>query len=90
MDKIEQVARAMCADDSPHNDWDSRDMSDFTRDAWRKMAKAAIGAIREPTEDMLRGPDRSGHECYNMDDEVLKELYQGMIDVALKAEDKQK
>lgn len=88
MTMIERVARAMCADDSPHNDWDSRDMSDFTRDAWRKMAKAAIEAMREPTDEMIAAGEAEFFEhlpeARDWTLSYTKTAYEAMIDAALK------
>lgn len=55
---VERLAMAMWAVCNPDNPWDTALDEDYYdgpgRDAMRQMARAAIGAMREPTEAMQR------------------------------------
>lgn len=75
MNMIEKVARAMCTTHWP------------TEDRWnvyQAAAKAAIKAMREPSEEMifklLNYEIEESHPAYQM----TKNNYQAMIDAALK------
>ena len=68
---VERVARALCEDCGL--DWETA-----TQEGWERQARAAIAAMREPTEAMLEAgrstPPRT--RCL--------EVYRAMIDEALK------
>lgn len=57
-----------------------RDQSDETRARWFKFARAAMEAMREPTEHMVK----SGHKGFCFGRPL--ETYQEMIDAALREE----
>lgn len=86
MNMIERVARAMCKSDDPENDWNSKAMSDYSRNAWRVYATAAIEAMREPTDlqrnEYFKEMQASG---WSNGDSVFDDAtWERMIDAALK------
>ncbi len=52
-DKLEEVARAICAEQG--RSWGAADAS--AHDRWRDLARAAIEAMREPTDEMCAAAD---------------------------------
>jgi hypothetical protein len=64
MSMVERVARAMC--EAAEEDWDAASYLDTAsgnapedqRDYWRVMARAAIEAMREPTDEVNDALDR--------------------------------
>jgi hypothetical protein len=54
---IERVARAICekaCGAAVVADWDGPETTEGFREHWRGLARAAIAAMREPTEEMQR------------------------------------
>jgi hypothetical protein len=76
--KIEEVARAIMEDSGG-----GRDRPDFNWRYYESAARAAIEAMREPTEAMRR-------ECdgWNASPNDMEGCYSAMIDAALKEEPK--
>jgi len=85
---VERVARAMFNDDEAHSDswgwdqhpprdWDADQIEDCERGTYRRNARAAIEAMREPTEAMIR----AGEDGFSP-----AGTYGMMIDEALKTE----
>lgn len=75
---VEWVARAMFAASEPASDWD--DEGGRHQEQWRTEARAAILAMREPTDRMVRAgriPAPVRHEEAAM-------VYRAMIDEALR------
>lgn len=102
-DMVERVAKAIyeregyvyCDDAGMFQPvaWDKLDSDDcqVSRDGYRRMARAAIAAMREPTEEMLEAFHRDAHfepengvqiKCTTVDD-----AYRAMIDAALGGKD---
>jgi len=74
MSVIEKVARAMCLESSGYDSWERTPVD--IQEAWKKSAKAAIEAMREPSEKMVQaGIDEGLHKPGNW--------YPAMIDAAL-------
>lgn len=97
---IDRVARAMCIADGMNPDHlPNEDYADGHEVQWmlyRNMAKAAIKAMREPTDDMLRAcwtnhhpwrenapPPEDRQMPFNEMCEQVKADWQDMIDAAL-------
>ena len=89
---VERVARAICPvfNGLPDNDYDAgmADHRGKTRDDWRKFARAAIAAMREPTEEMIdaamatiKEPSPSWRAVKRL---ALRQQFPVMIDEALK------
>jgi hypothetical protein len=81
---VERVARAMykkCDDDTRRPPWDEVDHA--FRNLWLRAARIAIVEMRVPTEAMLRS-DTSCGLSLNQGWQAQKELWQRMIDAALK------
>jgi hypothetical protein len=81
---IERVAKAMrnsAFNKKEHTEWD--DLGKSVKDFYRTMAKAAIEAMREPTEEMVRAvkahPDFLGYG-----DDEFDWIFKVMIEAALK------
>lgn len=97
MGKVEEVARALSASDGAN--WDAKTDSetangctpDEQRDYWREKARAAIEAMREPTQamtkvaadDILEGPGISAFLNWQ---DLSASRYRLMIDAALSEE----
>ena len=77
-DKIEQVARAI---QKEHSSVEWRTLNDFAKDAWHRDARAAIEAMREPTEEMAQAGYQVAHGTYSDEGEIV---WRAMIDAALK------
>lgn len=84
MTMIERVARAISNSDpaNAEDGWD--DNSPAVKDDYRKQARAAITAMREPTEDMLKATKYPPCD-HHLDprDGVVPEQWEAMIDAAL-------
>lgn len=79
MSMVERVARAIMRDDFEGDDmWNSSGR--LLRDSYLKNARAAIEAMREPTEGMAGAGNSLGHE------EAPSTYYEAMIDAALAEE----
>lgn len=94
---VERVARAMWKSQCPNTPWDAALDEDYYdgpgRTTLRSMARAAIEAMREPNEAMLRAGDdlyMAGVNVINgvpeLGDEASFQLYRAMIDAALTLE----
>jgi hypothetical protein len=63
MDMIERVAKAMWSEAVPNNPWEGALDDDYDdgpgRNTTRRMARAAIEAMREPTEAMASAFDEA-------------------------------
>jgi hypothetical protein len=92
MEMVERVARALCAHDEL--DWEAQadpmtsGSGDDNQAAYLSAARAAIAAMREPTEAQLNGacevgPDTNGG-CFSYDD--ARNVWVAMIDAALPAQ----
>jgi hypothetical protein len=75
MTMIEKVARAICKDCYINFD----KLTEKSKQATMRNAKAAIEAMREPNEQMMK----AGLEI-NVNDDGFKVFYKAMIDAALK------
>lgn len=83
---IERVARAICAakgddPDEPCEDW----MTEFS--GWRgyqESARAAIEAMRDPTEAMIEAGAMVDNWCQSEGQAAQPDVYRKMIDEALK------
>lgn len=89
---IEKVARAICSDDfntfKGHSPGEC-EYCDSQREMVMKQAKAAIEAMREPTEEMKKAADdlmdKMDNFGYNKNGiGFVDPIYQAMIDAALK------
>lgn len=90
MNMVERVARAICGDKQidpyPFTNAFYVPTESMQQKAWTwfvKDAKAAIEAMREPTEEMLKAV-KNAQIYLNMTDEGWKEAHRVMIDAALK------
>ena len=57
-DMVEQVAKAIWNHRFPDMSWESKSRSEGIKDDYRMNARAAIAAMREPTEAMMQAGDR--------------------------------
>jgi hypothetical protein len=83
---VERVVEAIASSGATDPMWDDETV--------RMVARAAIAAMREPTEEMKRaGFENSPHDVGGCSDQISKEdwreeicpeIYQAMIDAALK------
>ena len=88
---VERVARAIAlcqadGDPSTNGMFDAFDAGEdmsmvVTAEDWRVMARAAIEAMREPTEAMLDAVHAGARDKYGCE---TAELYTALIDAALK------
>jgi hypothetical protein len=77
MTMIERVARATHNHSREHaNSWD--ELLPYYHNKYRQDARAAIAAMREPTEAMINAGDRTDHDV------EAATVWQAMIDEALK------
>ena len=77
MNKLEQVARAICEANGEAGKWWKN---------YERQARAAIEALMEPTEAMLYGCDKIPDHNYGrimMTKKNLRAIYQAMLRVAL-------
>ena len=87
MDMIEQVKRAVYAslkvEGFSHKDFDL--LNTFQKTQVNKMARAAIAAMREPTEDMVGAAvtDHDNHAHHMSSYHCVTEAWRNMIDAAL-------
>ena len=87
---IEQVARGIYINQKPET-WTSGDpwprLTDGVRECYRDMARAAIEAMRQPTEEMCECGYVEACKHDSGDDvpsaEIAPAAYQAMIDAAL-------
>lgn len=86
---IERVARAIWGEEPiQHFEQKFEDLIPMEQEAWRVMARAAVAAMREPTEAMLGSTDKDGllggygygDDCYEANAGMV---WQAMIDAAL-------
>lgn len=90
MNMIEKVARALykeCFKDRSQvltPNWE--DIGSIYQNSWMEAAKATIGAMREPTEEMVDagGLIEAHKDCIFIHDDKATEVFQIMIDAALK------
>lgn len=81
---VERIARAMAEEEHPATDWElidepyTGDRGALFRDYWRRIARAAIAAMREPTEAMVQAARASAP--YDRD---VTETWPLMINAAL-------
>lgn len=75
MDMVERVARALVGG-HPNRVWES--LSHESQERWKFSARAAITAMREPTEVMTRAGDAWQAHCGDSDS-----LFSEMIQAAL-------
>jgi len=86
---IERVAQALCASYNHQIIWPREPDSSGIRERFHGMARAAIEALRKPTEAMTESAmkvlAKSGmvEEPMGADGLVLNDCYQAMIDAAL-------
>lgn len=78
---IERVARALYDAQSDDGDWLMHESGGPVRTEYRAMARAAIEALREPTNAMcfVNGPG----DQHNYADAAARETWRKMIDAAL-------
>lgn len=88
---VERVARAMAVKDKGDDHWDvmSEDGDGYGyvgKNEYREMARAAILAMREPTEGMVQRAQESYHGGmeWGLSDVEMAAVWQAMIDEALK------
>jgi hypothetical protein len=85
---VERVARAIYLvpvggrEDPYAQRWD--ELREKHQDAFRAIARAAIEAMREPTEAMMAGVDCAGEKAEWLSGKAWKVGWQAMIDEALK------
>lgn len=78
MSMVERVAAEISLVIAPHG-------VNLPADVWREAARAAIEAMREPTEDMMRAiPHIDCWEQSHVYDHQIREGWRAMIDAALK------
>ena len=88
MDMVERVARAIClahAIDSGYSRGCAEASVDVEWKAWVVEARAAIAAMREPTEEMVDAGWQTSDDVVWM---ALKEAWPAMIDAALTSSEK--
>ena len=85
MNMIEKVARAMCADDSGPEGSTQFDFHwEEVGHCYMSNARAALNAMREPSDAMKEAFDRDFEEWFSEEIEDQYHLYKIMIDAALK------
>lgn len=81
-DMIERVAMAMYSSTGLEfglqEEW--KDRHDKAKDEWRHLARAAIAAMREPTETMI---DAGSKEQRNILSKPIEGIWAAIIDAAL-------
>jgi hypothetical protein len=88
MDMVERVARALAMDQWPEHNWPA-DFSEREAEDYRGHARAAIEAMREPTEAMLAagfGDASPTIWTAGITPEDQRNVWQAMIDSTLKAQ----
>lgn len=78
---VERVARAIAEEINGGKFDDARWYNDDQRDVHRRRARAAIEAMREPTEAMLT----AGDSAMIRKDDAAADAWQAMVDEALKS-----
>lgn len=78
---VERVARALWAleENTDCHEWEP--LSEFRKDATREKARAAISAMREPTDEMVDAALHATHPLHGIDP---ASRWHAMIDAALK------
>lgn len=85
---VERVAKAMVDEFYGGGLWDSQ--GDTFRKRWLQVARAAVGAIKEPTDEMASeafyNSDHTLEEVWGSPspEQGCKNIYSAMIDAALK------
>lgn len=74
-DMVERVAKALHAGSDSPTEWFDYETD---REYWRDQARAAIAAMREPTEAMCAAAEATGDHWY------FDDSWAAMIDAALK------
>lgn len=74
---MERVAKALARNDTPHKGWG--DHSGTSQDVYRSLARAAIEAMREPTDLMGNGLPQG----YRAGSHSATQIWRAMIDAAL-------
>lgn len=93
MTKVEEVARAIWGEWSlwaspitkPKPSWD--DLAEGNKDLGRRMARAAIAAMREPTAVMIEVGNNYTHCGGSCGNRAGRDTWQAMIDAALNEKD---
>jgi hypothetical protein len=84
---VERVARALCEQSYAKSDeklpWYWHSETSDERDEWRAMARAAIEAMREPTDRMCNSGAAKWDDDWCTETNALN-MWQAMIDEALK------
>lgn len=88
IEMIERVAKALYERDGNENDWAKADGD--CRRLYRKCARVAVKAMREPTDAMLSAGDSMMPQIAPGQDittghDALKDAWPAMIDAALRA-----
>ncbi len=78
---VERVARRLAIEDGA-DDWDL--IGPVTRGIFERNARAAIEAMREPTDDMMHAVGCGGERKEWLSGQAWRASYQAMIDEALK------
>lgn len=82
---VERVARALFAHEQGSDEgWNGPLLAERGRDMWRKQARAAINAMREPTAGMMHVGSGFVYESWGHGPTIAKEAWQAVIDEALK------
>lgn len=76
---IERVARALRGDEWGSDDWDSATAED--QEYWRRGARVAIKAMRNPTHEQYEALSATGKMWKELNSETVWQTY---IDAALK------
>lgn len=79
MTKVESVARAIASDE---HDWNNA----IVRELLIKRACAAIEAMREPTDEMLKAGTSAAvsyDQRFEGPEDISEQIWDGMIDAAL-------
>ncbi|WP_313522562.1 hypothetical protein [Shinella sp.] len=87
MSKIEDVAKAIYEADDVWSEafpWPAMGSKEQSADNYRRIARAAVDALREPTTNMvLKGLVRSERDDIALTLEEVEEIWRAMIDAAL-------
>lgn len=83
MNMVEKVARSICMDDFDGEDvW--KDLTSRHHSAYMENARAAIKAMRDPTEKMVDAIIEAEGECWHVGESSLViKIYTDAIDAAL-------
>lgn len=90
MSKIEEVAKAIYEADDVWSEafpWPTMGCKDQSADNYRRIARAAIEALRDPTTNMiLQGLIQSERDDIELTLDEVEQLWRAMIDAALKVD----